>query len=50
VRLDADTTEFLKLVDKANELSCELPFISTCDCPEADGFECAGGICNWNYL
>lgn len=48
-RLDADLSEFEGLVDLANELGCELPFISTCDCPGTNGFECAGGICNWNY-
>ena len=48
-RLDADLSEFEGLVDLANELGCELPFISTCDCPATNGFECAGGICNWNY-
>lgn len=48
-RLDADLTEFEALVDTANELGCELPFFSSCDCPATDGFECAGGICNWNY-
>lgn len=49
-RLDADLSEFEALVDTANELGCDLPFISTCDCPGTDGFECAGGICNWNYI
>lgn len=49
-RLDADLAEFDALVETANELGCDLPFISTCDCPPTDGFECAGGICNWNYL
>ena len=34
----------------AQELECELPFFSTCDCPEAKGFTCTDGICNWNYV
>jgi len=49
-RLDADATEFLALVELAGELRCELPFISTCDCPEADGYRCDVGTCSWNYL
>jgi hypothetical protein len=49
-RLDADTAEFWALVDTANELGCELPFISTCDCPATDGYACSGGICTWNYI
>lgn len=49
-RLDVDTAPFWALVDKAMELGCDLPFISTCDCPETDGFACVGGICTWNYL
>jgi hypothetical protein len=49
-RLDADTSHFLALVDLAGELRCELPFISTCDCPEADGYRCDAGTCSWNYL
>jgi hypothetical protein len=49
-RTDADTTCFYSLIDQAGALQCELPLGSTCDCPEADGFICDGGICNWNYL
>jgi len=26
------------------------PFVSTCSCPPADGFECENGVCGWNYL
>lgn len=26
------------------------PFVSTCDCPAADGFACVDGQCAWNYL
>ena len=49
-RLDADTTDFWDLVDLAGELRCELPFVSTCDCPAADGYACVDGVCAWNYL
>lgn len=49
-RLDADLKEFDALVAKANELGCDLPFISTCDCPNADGFACVNNTCTWNYL
>lgn len=38
------------LVELAGQLECELPFISTCDCPAAEGFRCLDGICAWNYL
>lgn len=49
-RLDADLKEFEALVAKANELGCELPFVSTCDCPAAEGFACVNNTCTWNYL
>jgi len=49
-RLDADPSEFYALVELAGQLECELPFISTCDCPAAEGFRCLDGICAWNYL
>lgn len=49
-RLDADLSDFDALVKLAQELECELPFFSTCDCPEAKGFTCTDGICNWNYV
>jgi hypothetical protein len=49
-RSDADTTCFYDLIEQAGALQCELPLGSTCDCPEADGFVCDAGICNWNYL
>jgi hypothetical protein len=49
-RTDADTTCFYDLIDQAQALQCELPLASDCDCPEADGFVCDAGICNWNYL
>ncbi len=47
---DADVTEFWALVDKGEQLGCDLPFFSTCDCPATDGFACEGGICTWNYI
>ena len=49
-RVDADPAEFYALVELAGELRCELPFISTCDCPAADGYRCDAGTCAWNYL
>jgi hypothetical protein len=49
-RSDADTTCFYDLIEQAGALQCDLPLVSTCDCPGADGFICDAGICNWNYL
>jgi len=49
-RLDADTTDFYALIDKAQRMGCELLLISTCDCPPADGFVCQDATCAWNYL
>ncbi|HEY8376300.1 MAG TPA: hypothetical protein VIK91_07415, partial [Nannocystis sp.] len=49
-RLDADPTEFWSLAELGNQLGCNVPFISPCDCPNAEGFACLGGICSWNYL
>jgi len=37
------------LTDKMAEAGCS-PFISTCDCPPADGFICDNNQCQWNYL
>lgn len=56
-RLDADTTMFWSLVEIASEMQCEIPFVSTCDCPQADGYACVAGpnpedplLCTWNYI
>lgn len=49
-RLDADADAFRAW----NELTIDgercNAFISTCDCPNADGFVCAKGRCAWNYV
>ncbi|MEL6178608.1 MAG: hypothetical protein AAFS10_06625 [Myxococcota bacterium] len=47
-RNDADTTRFYELQRETVTLGCDLGS-STCDCPEADGFICDAGVCNWNY-
>lgn len=49
-RADADTTEFYALIDQANANECDLGLGSTCDCPEADGFDCIDHVCTWNYV
>lgn len=50
-RNDADLMRFYDLVEEAGTLECDfLPFDSTCDCPEADGFACIDNVCTWNYL
>lgn len=46
-RNDADTAHFYDLIDKGQELECELGLASTCDCPPADGFACVEGTCEW---
>ena len=43
---DADLTSLEALM----ATDCELALGSVCDCPEADGFVCDEGICNWNYV
>ncbi|MCH9682237.1 MAG: hypothetical protein K0V04_12435 [Deltaproteobacteria bacterium] len=49
-RSDADLTQWEALVQQGNEMECGLPFGSSCDCPEADGFTCDTGECSWNYV
>lgn len=49
-RNNADTTQFYLLIDRAQELMCEIGTISTCDCPNTDGFICKQGRCGWNYV
>jgi hypothetical protein len=50
-RLDADLGRYEALYQAINENECDWGLISTCDCPEADGFTCSGdGYCGWNYL
>lgn len=46
-RLDADPTDLYALIDDAG--ACDLGLEGTCDCPEAYGFECADGTCEWDY-
>lgn len=47
---DADPSAFYELREEAAELGCLVGGISTCDCPQADGFVCDDGRCTWNYL
>lgn len=49
-RLDADTTRFEALMDEDAVHECGAIGDSTCDCPEADGFDCVAGECTWNYV
>ena len=49
-RIDADLAHFRALAAAIFALECEYGFISTCDCPAADGYECTAGFCAWNYL
>ena len=45
----ANETLLFDMADKMSAVGCG-PFISTCDCPAADGFVCENNQCNWNYL
>lgn len=47
-RTDADTTTFYTLQAEAADAECELGG-STCDCPEAYGFDCVDAVCTWDY-
>jgi hypothetical protein len=49
-RLDADVTRFneLRTTQVDGERCSDLG--SSCDCPEADGFECKDNQCAWRYV
>ena len=49
-RLDADTTRFYAILDRALDRQCDVPIGSTCDCPPAGGFACVQNRCTWNYV
>jgi hypothetical protein len=50
-RLDADTECFEDLKSKCGTMGCSCwMFLSTCDCPPANGFLCAEGYCGWNFI
>jgi len=48
-RTDADVADFYALQAEAGELGCSFGD-STCDCPEADGYDCVEHQCTWNYV
>ena len=54
-RNNARTGRFYRLMERWQD-ECGGGFISTCDCPPADGFVCARdensfwGTCAWNYV
>jgi len=45
---NADTTMVSKIINAMNADECGI--MTTCDCPQADGFKCESGHCAWNYL
>ena len=50
-----DDTDIGCLTDIADELWAQgcvqyHPFMTTCDCPPADGFACVDNRCTWNYI
>lgn len=48
-RTDADTTRFYELLSDVQANECT-SLDGTCDCPEADGYVCDDGVCEWNYV
>jgi hypothetical protein len=49
-REGADASRFYELIDLASDRECDAGTDSTCDCPEAYGFECtAENVCAWDY-
>jgi hypothetical protein len=48
-RVDADLTRFNQIQESLAAAECG-GFISTCDCPPADGFACVESRCTWNYV
>lgn len=49
VNKDVDLWFFWKVAGWMGDDGCS-PFVSTCDCPSADGFACVDGLCSWNYF
>lgn len=50
-RRGADTGPFYTIVAQGQQLGCSATdFVSTCDCPAADGFACEQSTCTWNYV
>lgn len=47
-RKDADIGRFEELRDE-HGARCDGGLVSTCDCPEANGFKCSSNRCGWNY-
>lgn len=45
---NADLETLWDLGDLMSADGCH-PFLSTCDCPPAEGFKCDAGHCSWNY-
>jgi len=49
-RKDADLSSYFAQRAKVSELGCADDGVSTCDCPNADGFACINNLCAWNYV
>jgi hypothetical protein len=49
-RADANTSRFSEVQAALSSEECGGGLVSTCDCPEADGFACRQGRCTWNYI
>lgn len=48
VNQSADLTSFWEIFKAMGEAGCGI--VTVCDCPQADGFVCQNGHCQWNYL
>lgn len=49
LRRDADANRLCLIQQTMLDRQCP-QLMSTCDCPEADGFVCEHGRCGWNYI
>ncbi|MBM4371600.1 MAG: hypothetical protein FJ098_08095 [Deltaproteobacteria bacterium] len=49
VNKNASLWQFWNVAELMGSAGCS-PFMSTCDCPPADGFLCQNGHCTWNYI
>jgi hypothetical protein len=47
-RNNVDLTDFYDLLSDAG--ACGFSAISTCDCPQTNGFACTNGTCQWRYV
>ena len=49
-RYDADIEQLEYLLQLGQDLQCQLVPDDQCDCPDAAGFVCNEGVCDWSYV